>query len=221
MKDSMVTKKIVEEVFSEVSKKYDFFLRLITFGGIDRWQRELISMLSDEGNRLDVGTGTGEVLLKSQNKGLKVGIDLSKDMIKLAKEKCRVCKLLAADGENMPFKDGSFNSMVLSLVFRHLVNRKSFLKEAKRVLKKGGELALLDINRFSLTPFFVFLMKFPLKPLGLFLFGAEKWSFFIHSLENALSLEEVKKELTEEGFNVLEVQKRLFGVVYLLVAKSS
>ncbi|MCS6998299.1 MAG: class I SAM-dependent methyltransferase [Aquificaceae bacterium] len=215
----MVTKKTVEEVFSKVSRKYDFFLNLVTFGKIDLWQREMLDMLSCEGNRLDVGTGTGEVLLKSQNRGLKVGMDLSKDMLRRAREKCKVCRFLVADAENMPFKKSSFSSVTLSLVFRHLLDRRSFLREVKRVLKEGGELALLDINRFSLTPLLVFLMKFPLKPFGLLIFGSEKWSFFIHSLENALSLEEVKRELTEEGFEVAEVQKRLFGFVYLLLAK--
>ncbi|MCS7171764.1 MAG: class I SAM-dependent methyltransferase [Aquificaceae bacterium] len=215
----MISKRTVEEVFSRVSKRYDFFLRLVTFGKIELWQRELLGMLSREGNRLDVGTGTGEVLLKSQNAGMRVGIDLSLEMLRLAKKKCKACKLVVADAENMPFKNNAFKSITLSLVFRHLLDRRCFLKEARRILEEGGELALLDINRFSLTPLFVILMKFPLKPLGLLLFGGEKWAFFVHSLENALSVEDVKKELKEEGFEVAEVQKRLFGFVYLLLAK--
>ncbi len=215
----MITKKTVGEVFSSVSKKYDLFLNLITFKRIDRWQRDLLSMLSPEGNRLDVGTGTGEVLLRSQNRGLRVGIDLSLEMLRLARSKCKACKFLVADAENMPFKDNTFGSISLSLVYRHLLDRRAFLKEARRTLSKGGELAMLDINRFALTPLLIFLMKYPLKPIGLFLFGREKWDFFIHSLENSLSLREVKRELEEEGFEVVEVQKRLFGLVYLLLAR--
>ncbi len=215
----MTTKRVVAEVFSAVSKKYDLFLKLITFGGIDSWQRDLLQMLSQEGNRLDVGTGTGEVLLKSQNRGLRVGMDLSLEMLRIARGKCKACRFLAGDAENMPFKEGVFGSITLSLVYRHLLNRKAFLKEAKRVLKGGGELGLLDINRFFLTPLLIFLMKYPLKPFGLMLFGKEKWDFFIHSLENSLSLEEVQKELSEEGFKVVEVQKRLFGLVYLLCCR--
>ncbi|MFN7065297.1 MAG: class I SAM-dependent methyltransferase [Aquificaceae bacterium] len=215
----MISKRTVEEVFSAVSKKYDFFLNLITFGHIDQWQRNLLGLLPYEGHRLDVGTGTGEVLLKSQNRGLRVGIDLSLEMLKIAKNKCKVCKFLVADGENMPFKDKSFGSISLSLVYRHLLDRRSFLREAKRVLKEDGNIALLDISKFSLTPILVFLMKYPLKPLGLLLFGGDKWEFFIHSLENSLSIEEVNKELRGEGFEVVEVQRRLFGLVYLLLAK--
>lgn len=215
----MITKRTVGEVFSSVSKKYDFFLNLITFRRIDHWQRDLLNMLSPEGNRLDVGTGTGEVLLKSQNKGMRVGMDLSLEMLKLAKSKCKVCKFVVADAENMPFKDSSFGSITLSLVYRHLLDRKAFLREAYRILEKHGQIAMLDINRFSLTPILIFLMKYPLKPLGLLLFGREKWDFFIHSLENSLSIEEVKKEFEEEGFEVLEVQKRLFGLVYLILSR--
>jgi len=126
----MITKKQVQEIFSAVSKKYDFFLNLVTLRKIDQWQRDLLDMLPYEGNRLDVGTGTGEVLLKSQNKGLRVGIDLSLEMLKLARSKCKACKLLVADAENMPFKDRSFSSISLSLVYRHLLNSKAFLKEA-------------------------------------------------------------------------------------------
>lgn len=215
----MITKKQVQEVFSAVSKKYDFFLNLITLGNIDRWQRDLLDMLPYEGNRLDVGTGTGEVLLKSQNKGLRVGIDFSLEMLKIARSKCRACKFLVADGENMPFKDGSFSSISLSLVYRHLLNRRAFLKEARRVLKDNGHMALLDINRLTITSLLIFLMKYPLKPFGLLMFGADKWAFFIHSLENSLSIEEVKREFEEEGFYVVEVQRRFLGVVYLILAK--
>ncbi|MEJ5338201.1 MAG: class I SAM-dependent methyltransferase [Aquificaceae bacterium] len=215
----MITKKTVEDVFSSVSRKYDFFLNLITFKRIDQWQRELLSMLSPEGHRLDVGTGTGEVLLKSQNRGLRVGMDLSLEMLKVAKTKCRACRFVVGDAENMPYRNEVFGSMTLSLVYRHLLSRKAFLQEAKRVLKEGGQLALLDINRFSLTPLLILVMKYPLKPLGLVLFGREKWDFFIHSLENSLRVEEVEKELEEGGFEVVEVQRRLFGLVYLLLAR--
>ena len=63
----------------------------------------------------------------------------------------------------------------------------------------------------------IFLMKYPLKPLGLLLFGSDKWAFFIHSLENSLSTEEVNRELEEEGFYVvLTVALLMFGVGYLV-----
>ena len=91
--------------------------------------------------------------------------------------------------------------------------------EAQRVLKPEGRLAILDINRFWLTPFLVFFMKFPIKPLGLILFGRDKWEFFIHSLENSLREEELKRELESNRFKVIKTQKRLFGIVYIVSAQ--
>jgi demethylmenaquinone methyltransferase/2-methoxy-6-polyprenyl-1,4-benzoquinol methylase len=93
------------------------------------------------------------------------------------------------------------------------------LKEAQRVLKPEGRLAILDINKFWLTPLLVFFMKFLIKPLGLVLFGRDKWEFFIHSLENSLSEEELKRELESNGFKVIKTQRRLFGIVYVVSAK--
>ncbi|RMH81214.1 MAG: methyltransferase domain-containing protein [Acidobacteria bacterium] len=213
----MISKKTVADVFSAVSRKYDLFLRLVTFGGIDIWQEELLSMSEGEAIHLDVGTGTGEVLLKSKS-GLRVGIDLSLDMLKVAKNKCPRCAFILADAENIPFKDESFELITLSLVYRHLLNREDFLKEARRLLKEGGELCLLDINRFSLTPFLIFLMKYPLKPLGLLLFGSERWDFFIHSLENSISVEKVQLELKTHGFETKVLKRRVLGLVYILCA---
>jgi demethylmenaquinone methyltransferase/2-methoxy-6-polyprenyl-1,4-benzoquinol methylase len=170
-------------------------------------------------NLLDVGTGTGEVLLQADLKAIRVGIDLSLSMLEVARRKCPDCSFLLADAENMPFKNSSFDAITLSLVYRHLYNRDQFLKEAQRVLKPEGRLVILDINKFWLTPLLVFFMKFPVKPLGLILFGRDKWEFFIHSLENSLSEEELKRELESNGFKVIKTQKRLYGIVYIVSAQ--
>lgn len=213
-----MSKKLMSEIFDEVSKLYDPFLKAITFGGIDRWQKALIEFLDKEGNRLDVGTGTGEVLKKSTNRGLKVGIDLSMCMLKKAKDKCPYCYFLLADAENMPFKELSFRTMTLSLVFRHIEDKSAFLKEAYRVLEEGGQIGILDINKFAGTKLLSFLMRYPLKPLGLLLFGRERWDFFLHSLENSLSTLEVKRYLEGEGFRISRLNRYMLGIVYVLRA---
>ncbi|NPB06756.1 MAG: methyltransferase domain-containing protein, partial [Aquificae bacterium] len=104
----MKGKEVMAQIFTGASKAYDFFLSFATLGSIHRWQRELIEAMGREGNWLDVGTGTGEVLKKlGSYPHLRVGIDLSEGMLKKAKEKCGECHFLLADAENMPFKEGS------------------------------------------------------------------------------------------------------------------
>ncbi len=214
-----MNKKVVGRIFSDVSRVYDFFLNLITAGRVNVWQKDLLSLMEDDDNRLDVGTGTGEMLKKSKNEGLKVGVDMALGMLKEARRKCPQCYFLLADAENMPFKDSSFKTITLSLVYRHLADREAFLKEARRILKKEGGIGILDINRIKGTPLLLFLMNYPLKPFGLLIFGREKWKFFIDSLENSLSLEEVKMSVERSGFKVEKLEKKFFGFVYILKAK--
>lgn len=215
----MVSKRVISDVFNKVSEKYDLFLDLVTLGLINRWQKTLISMLSEEGNRLDIGTGTGEVLVKSNNRGLKVGIDLAKGMLIKAKKKCKECYFVLADAENLPFKEGSFNTITLSLVYRHLLNKEAFLSEANRVLKPGGQIGILDLSKSKMTyPLFI-LFKYILKPLGVLLFGPDKWEFFVHSIENSLSKEELARETKKFGFELVDYKESFFGLVMFAVFK--
>ena len=213
MKDK---KKVVADVFSVVSSKYDTFLKGITFGRIDSWQKDLLTLMGNVENLLDVGTGTGEVLIKAKSSRLRVGVDISLGMLKKAKSKCKECHFILGDAENLPFKDASFDAVCLSLVYRHLIEREGFLKEAQRVLKVGGKIALLDINRFFLTGILVILMRL-IKPLGSLIFGSDRWDFFVHSLENSLSVDQVEKEMGKYGFNKVREERRLLGLVYLLL----
>ncbi|AAC06632.1 class I SAM-dependent methyltransferase [Aquifex aeolicus] len=213
----MAEKEIMAKVFSGASKVYDFFVSLATFGGIHRWQKELIERMGEEGNWLDVGTGTGEVLLKLKNSDLKVGIDLALGMLRRAKEKCGDCYFLLADAENMPFKDKSFDRVSLSLVFRHLENKEKFLEEAKRVGKEKVRVGIIDIGRFKGTGVLILLMKTLLLPVGLLFFGRDKWEFFIKSLKESLSPEETRSMFTSFGFKEIYFSRKFLGLIYIQV----
>jgi len=207
----------VAEIFSQISRVYDRFLSLATAGQIHSWQRELISALDTGGNWLDVGTGTGEVLKKlgiSENR-LCVGIDPAFGMLKVAKEKCHGCHFVQALGEDLPFRAGSFKSISLSLVFRHLQDKEAFVEEAKRVLEEGGRVGIIDIGKFRGTPVLLFLMKTLLKPVGLLVFGRDKWDFFIHSVEESYTLEEVRGMFESRGFTTTYTNRRLFGIIQI------
>ncbi len=210
-------KNVISDVFSTISKRYDLFLGGVTFGRINQWQLELLGYVGNVEKLLDVGTGTGEVLLKAKQAKTRVGLDISLGMLKVARKKCSQCYFLLGDAENLPVKENTFDGITLSLVYRHLLDRSQFLKEAHRILKKGGKVAILDINRFFLTDLLALMMKSIFKPLGTLLFGKDKWDFFIHSLENSLSVAQVTRELESFGFRKIRERKRMMGLVYILV----
>ncbi len=210
----------VANIFSQISKVYDKFLSIATAGRIHAWQRELISSMNPEGNWLDVGTGTGEILKKltADYKGLRIGIDPALGMLEVARQKCLGCFFIQSLGENLPFKDNSLKNITLSLVFRHLQDKNAFLEEAHRTLEEGGKVGIIDIGKFKGTGFLLFLMKTVFKPVGLLIFGKDKWDFFVQSVEESYTVEEVKSMFEGKNFRVEKVSKKLLGSVYIITA---
>ncbi|MBI4170889.1 MAG: class I SAM-dependent methyltransferase [Candidatus Aenigmarchaeota archaeon] len=85
---------------------------------------------------LDVGCGTGVYAGLFENY---TGMDISKRMINEAMKKSK--KLYAAaDAEKIPFKDGSFDSVICMFTVLNLCDYRKAVKEMHRALKKNGRL---------------------------------------------------------------------------------
>lgn len=98
---------------------------------------------------LEVGCGTGAItrmLAQAPGVGKVIGIDPSAIFIEKARslnEHSHV-ELVVGDGRTLPFSDHSFDTVVFHTVLGHVPSPELFLQEAKRVLKKGGQLAIFD-----------------------------------------------------------------------------
>ena len=103
---------------------------------------------------LDLCTGTATNALeiaKSKPLSKVIGIDLSKDMLKIAQgkvERSKVpnIKLYHMDATNMRFLDKFFDKILLSLVLHEVEENlaEKILAEAKRVLKDNGEIIVTE-----------------------------------------------------------------------------
>ena len=98
-----------------------------------------------EGLGLEIGVGSGRF---AQPLGAKIGIDPSVDMLKLAKE--RGIQVIQGVGENLPFKDNTFDFVLIVVTLCFVENPVSVMKEAGRVLKSIGRLIVGEINRDSM-----------------------------------------------------------------------
>ncbi|MDP4278270.1 MAG: methyltransferase domain-containing protein [Bacteroidota bacterium] len=99
------------------------------------------------GTLLDVGCGTGNILLPlsaSGNINL-YGLDISGNMIEVAGEKLGdKAELKVGDSESMPWEDGMFDAIICNASFHHYPHPKKVLLEMKRLLKKDGTLVIGD-----------------------------------------------------------------------------
>lgn len=89
---------------------------------------------------VDIGAGTGSLLryLPEQTCALVVGADRSFGMLRTAPaEALRV----VMDGEDLAFKDESFDTALAMFVLFHLPDPHAALQEISRILRKGGILA--------------------------------------------------------------------------------
>lgn len=115
-------------------------------------QREVeISMLNlkNEDKILFVGIGTGEDL-RFIPEGISVtGVDITNEMLDIARKKARElglkeAKIINMDGQNLDFEEDTFDYVVLNLILSVIPNANKALKEAYRVLKPGGKVAVFD-----------------------------------------------------------------------------
>ncbi|BDR70552.1 S-adenosylmethionine-dependent methyltransferase [Clostridium tetani] len=97
---------------------------------------------------LDVGCGTGSILflLLYEKENIKAyGLDISEEMLNVAKEKLKDKAILTlGDSENMPYKDEFFDVVICTDSFHHYPNPLNVLKEIHRTLKERGVLIICD-----------------------------------------------------------------------------
>ncbi len=101
-----------------------------------------------KGKILELGVGTGRNIPYYPDDVSVVAIDISKNMISKAEDKAerlsRDVSFEVADVEELPFEDESFDAVVATGVFCCVPDQIRGFKEAKRVLKKGGKIILLE-----------------------------------------------------------------------------
>jgi demethylmenaquinone methyltransferase/2-methoxy-6-polyprenyl-1,4-benzoquinol methylase len=93
---------------------------------------------------LDLGAGTGRIGIPFiAARDDYVGVDLSFGMLsEFRRRAADRARLVQADGERLPFADGSFDAIMLIQVFGGMRGWRRLLVEARRVLRGAGVLVL-------------------------------------------------------------------------------
>jgi len=165
--DPATAAQSIQQMFDAIAPRYDLLNHLLS-AGIDRlwWSRTARAvrpiLARPEAVILDLCCGTGDMTLalykhrpnqqpttSNQQPSPILALDFSRNMLSLAQPKFagRNIRAIEADALHLPFADASIDLVTCAFGFRNLASYPEGLAELHRVLRPGGEIAILDFNQ--------------------------------------------------------------------------
>ncbi|MDN3513961.1 MAG: methyltransferase domain-containing protein [Candidatus Brocadia sp.] len=127
---------------SEYDRRWAFYIEATLRETLKRMD------LTSHASLLDIGCGTGsllQIISKNYPTVKIVGIDLSMEMLKIARDKqIKDAALIAGEARCLPFRSKSFDMVVSCNALHYLRNPEECLSEIARVLKPQGRIVITD-----------------------------------------------------------------------------
>lgn len=156
-------KQQVTSMFDTIAENYDHLNRVISFGIDVSWRKNVVKLIANNSpkNALDIATGTGDLAISLVDTGAEkiVGLDISKGMLNIGKQKIsnlgldQTIEMVVGDSENLPFEDSSFDAITVAFGVRNFEHLELGLSEILRVLKPGGQFVVLETSVPEKFPF--------------------------------------------------------------------
>lgn len=138
--------KETKHKYNRIANIYNFFAGDKDINNISEWTKRVLDNI--EGERvLEIGVGTGKVVVHYPDDLEVIGIDFSKNMLEKARAKVKDKKnvtLMEMDAQYMDFEANSFDTVVASCVFCAVPDPIKGLKEMRRVCKNGGKIIMVE-----------------------------------------------------------------------------
>jgi len=130
------------KVFDEHAKRYDAWYQENPI--LFECEAKVIRALNLRGKGLSIGIGTG---ILDYQAPIEIGIDPSVNMLKLAL--ARGVEPIRAVGERLPFRDETFEFVLMTVTLCFLDSPEEALLETRRILRRRGKLAVCIVPRDS------------------------------------------------------------------------
>lgn len=178
--DSDLSKKEqVEQMFDNISEKYDLLNRILSMGIDVQWRKKVVKSVqrSKPQRILDIATGTGDLAIQmAKATDAKItGFDLSAGMLEVGKKKIAKenlserIEMIQGDAEKMPFDNDVFDVITVAFGVRNFEHLNVGLAEIHRVLKPGGKFIILEFSQpesFPMKQLYAFYSKQILPRIG-------------------------------------------------------
>ena len=151
--EKMEEKKHIGQLFDRIAGSYDGLNHLLSVNIDRKWRRKTVDQMRPAERVLDVAIGTADLALEMfrQGKVQRVtGIDLSEGMMEIGRKKVEGQKaqveFVFGNAQEMPFEQETFDGVTCAFGCRNFQDLDKGLSEMHRVLKKGGQVTILEFS---------------------------------------------------------------------------
>ena len=218
-------KGLVSGVFNKVFKKYDLMNDLMSLGIHRIWKKDLIQMMNPSHNKrlIDVACGTGDIaklyLRATDNNASILCVDPNINMIKECKKNLKnykniKWKVCSAEKLNVP--DNSFDFYTISFGIRNVKDINKSLKEAYRVLKKGGRFVCLEFSKIENNNLEIIYKNYSklIPKIGEMVVDEKKpYEYLIKSIENFIDQRQLIEKMKVNNFKNCKFRNLSGGIV--------
>ena len=215
----------VGAVFSSVARRYDVMNDLMS-GGMHRlWKERFVARVKPRaGERiLDMAGGTGDIAFRMAARGALVTVsDINPDMLAVGQDRAakRAIDGLSWQQENaeqLTFADASFDAYTIAFGIRNVTDIPSALRDAHRVLKRGGRLFVLEFSTSEWPGFGMHYERYSdavIPRIGKAVAGDEEsYRYLVESIRRFPKPDAFRTMVANAGFTQARVEPMLGGLV--------
>ncbi|NPC92792.1 demethylmenaquinone methyltransferase [Bacillus sp. WMMC1349] len=215
----------VHGVFEKISQNYDRMNSVISFKQHKKWRDKTMKMMNVQkgAKALDVCCGTGDWTIAladaTGETGEIKGLDFSKNMLKVAKEKTehyRQVELLHGNAMELPFPDDTFDCVTIGFGLRNVPDYLTVLKEMTRVVKPGGQVVCLETSQpeiFGFKQLYYIYFRFLMPVFGkLFAKSFKEYSWLQESAREFPGMKKLADLFKEAGLENVQYHAFTGGV---------
>ena len=220
-------KRFIRRMFDSISPSYDSLNGILSLGIDSLWRRSAVHSLGNiEGSLvLDLCCGTGDMTGLLRREGAHVvSVDFSAAMIARGIAKSNIeGGAVIADACMLPFREESFDAMTVAFGVRNIPDIERFIAEARRVLKAGGLLEILELTRprTAVTGFLYRIYLSRIIPLlgGLISGRRLAYRYLSESISTFIEPGRLAALLSRHGFTTESRRRHTFGVATIMLCR--